>query len=147
MMYDSGVKSLVIGRGQCRWKNIKFGYPYLISTEKFIHWMPADDLRIGSYTPGDQVSKGLCPYAKHQSWSILPTALPQSSPAHVIVSTQQDKQEGKLKNRRPEQAGLLRLPSPCRLCRGSDLAHSLHITDLIPLPCRRRVLERRLGRH
>lgn len=59
MMYDSGVKSLVIGRGQCRWKNIKCGYPYLISTEKFIHWMPADDLRIGSYTPGDQVSKGL----------------------------------------------------------------------------------------
>lgn len=51
-----------MARGKYRLKKkkkpSKFGYPDLISMKKFINWMPAGDLRMGSYLPGGRLSPG-----------------------------------------------------------------------------------------
>lgn len=110
---------LVIGRGPCRWKNTKLGYPYLIPTKKLIHWMSVDDPKLGSLR-WPQVPLSLC---EESIWSIVPTAFPPCPPAHLVRPKQ-----GKLKSRRPAQAGLSRRPLRCcpDSCRGSDPAWCPH---------------------
>lgn len=148
MMYGSGLQSLVIGRGQCRWKNTKFGYPYLISTEEFIYRMPVADLTIGSYMSGGQVSLGLL--VPMQSINPGASCLQHFPQVLQLTSLGPSKTNKKANGR---AGGLLRLACQGCHCPAAQGAAevltllSLHITNLTPLRWGRRVLEKRLGQH